>query len=174
MTWLVQDQRFVAGRPDVLTFETEPLAEDVTVTGNLTARLFASTTGSDADWIVKLIDVYPESWPADVSMGGFQLMVSNDVLRGRFRQSFETPSPIEPGKVLEYAVDLHALDHRFSKGHRIMVQVQSTWFPVIDRNPQTFVPNIFEAKDADYKAATHKIHRSKQYPSRIELPVQAP
>ena len=174
LTWLVQDQRFVAGRPDVLTFETEPLAQDVTVTGNLTARLFASTTGSDADWIVKLIDVYPESWPADVSMGGFQLMVANDVLRGRFRQSFETPSPIEPGKVLEYTVDLHALDHRFLKGHRIMVQVQSTWFPVIDRNPQTFVPNIFEAKDADYKAATHKVHRSKQYPSRIELPVQAP
>ena len=151
-----------------------PWPQDLTVTGNLTARLFASTTGSDADWIVKLIDVYPESWPADVSMGGFQLMVSNDVLRGRFRQSFETPSPIEPGKVLEYAVDLHALDHRFLKGHRIMVQVQSTWFPVIDRNPQTFVPNIFEAKDADYKAATHKVHRSKQYPSRIELPVPAP
>ena len=174
LTWLVQDQRFVAGRPDVLTFETEPLAADLTVTGNITARLFASTTGSDADWIVKLIDVYPESWPADVSMAGFQLMVSNDVLRGRFRTSFETPSPIEPGKVLEYTVDLHALDHRFLKGHRIMVQVQSTWFPVIDRNPQTFVPNIFEAKDADYKAATHKIHRSKQYPSRLELPVQVP
>ena len=174
VTWLVQDQRFVAGRPDVLAFETEPLAQDVTVTGNIAARLFASTTGSDADWIVKLIDVYPETWPADVSMGGFQLMVSNDVLRGRFRKSFETPSAIEPGKIEEYAVDLHALDHRFLKGHRIMVQVQSTWFPIIDRNPQTFVPNIFEAKDADYKAATHKVHYSKRYPSRIELPVQVP
>jgi hypothetical protein len=170
-TWLVQDQRFVAGRPDVLVFETKPLEEDVTVTGNLAARLFAATTGTDADWIVKLIDVYPEVWPRDPTMGGYQLMVANDVLRGRFRRSFETPSAIEPGRVEEYVVDLHALDHRFLKGHRIMVQVQSTWFPVIDRNPQTYMPSIFEAKDADYRPATHEIHRSKQYPSRIELPV---
>jgi hypothetical protein len=170
-TWLVQDQRFAAGRPDVLAFATEPLAEDVTVTGRLKARLYASTTGSDADWVVKLIDVYPDHWPADVSMGGYQLMVANDVFRGRFRRSFETPSPIVPGQVEEYLIDLHALDHRFLKGHRIMVHVQSTWFPVIDRNPQTFVPNIFEAKEADFRSATHKIHRSKRYPSRIELPI---
>jgi uncharacterized protein len=169
--WLVQDQRFVAGRPDVLVFETEPLTEDLTVTGNLTARIFAATSGTDADWIVKLIDVYPDQWPKDPSMGGFQLMVANDVLRGRFRKSFETPSPLEPGKVEEFVVDLHALDHRFLKGHRVMVHVQSTWFPVIDRNPQTFVPSIFEAKDADYRAATHKVHRSKRYPSHLELPV---
>lgn len=170
-TWLVQDQRFVAGRPDVLIYETEPLLEDLTVTGNLTARLFASTSGSDADWIVKLIDVYPESWPDDLSMGGFQLMVASEVFRGRYRDSFETPSAIEPGKVEEYVIDLHARDHRFLKGHRVMVHVQSTWFPVIDRNPQTFVANIFEAKEADYRPATHTIHRSRRYPSRIELPV---
>ena len=173
-TWLVQDQRFVAGRPDVLAYETAPLAEDLTVTGNLEARLFAATTGGDADWIVKLIDVYPEVWPEDVSLAGYQLMVANDVFRARFRQSFETPLPLVPGKVEEYAIPLHALDHRFRKGHRIMVQVQSTWFPIIDRNPQTFVPNIFEAKDADYRAATHEIHRSRRFPSRIELPVVAP
>ncbi|HEY5908932.1 MAG TPA: CocE/NonD family hydrolase [Vicinamibacteria bacterium] len=169
--WQVQDQRFVAGRPDVLVFETEPLTQDLTVTGNLRARLFASTTGTDADWVVKLIDVYPEQWPQDPSLGGFQLMVAGDVLRGRYRKSFETPSPLEPGKVLEFVIDLHALDHRFRKGHRVMVQVQSTWFPVIDRNPQTYLPNIFEAKEADYRAATHSVHRSKRYPSQLELPV---
>ncbi|MDX2030592.1 MAG: CocE/NonD family hydrolase [Blastocatellia bacterium] len=169
--WLVEDQRFVAGRPDVLMWETETLTEDVTVTGDVIAHLFASTSGTDSDWIVKLIDVYPENYEAEPKMGGYQLMIANEVFRGRFRQSFETPSPIPPNRVLEYPIDIHHCDHRFLKGHKIMVQVQSTWFPVIDRNPQKFVPNIFKAKNEDYVPATQKIHRSKGTPSHLVLPV---
>ncbi|MEO8201815.1 MAG: CocE/NonD family hydrolase [Gemmatimonadota bacterium] len=170
-TWLLQDQRFVDHRPDVLSWETEPLAEDVVIRGDIAAHLFASTTGSDADWVVKLIDVYPDQVPAKVRMGRFQLMVANDVLRGRYRTSFEHPAAIVPNQVLEYTVDLHTQDYRFLKGHRIMVQVQSSWFPIIDRNPQTFVPNIFEARASDYRAATHRIYRSARYPSYVEVPV---
>jgi len=170
--WQVQDQRFVHGRPDVLAWETEALTADVGLAGDVAARLFASTTGSDSDWIVKLIDVYPEDEATQPSLGGYQLMVAGDVLRARFRKGFETPLPLEPGKVEEYAIDLHSSNHRFRKGHRIMVQVQSTWFPVIDRNPQTFVPNIFDAQDADYRAATQRIHRSKRYPSRVGVSVE--
>ena len=118
---------------------------DLTIAGEVVAHLFASTTGSDADWIVKLIDVYPEDYPTNWDLAGFQLMVSNEVFRGRYRTSFEKPAPIEPDKVLEYTWSLHTQNYTFKKGHRVMVQVQSTWFPIIDRNPQTFVPNIFEA-----------------------------
>src|SRR5581483_2046829 len=156
-TWLTGDQRFAHRRPDVLSWETGTLAEDVVVTGNVAAHLFASTTGSDGDWVVKLIDVYPEEYEKDPKMGGYQLMVANDVFRGRFRKSFEKPEAIEPDKVNEYVIDLHIADHRFMKGHRIMVQVQSTWFPVIDRNPQKFVENIFMAKESDYIAATQRV-----------------
>ncbi len=170
-TWLLQDQRFVDHRPDVLAWETEPLDEDVVIRGDIAAHLFASTTGSDADWIVKLIDVYPDQVPERVKMGRYQLMVANDVLRGRFRTSFERPTAITPNAVLEYTVDLHTQDYRFLKGHRIMVQVQSTWFPIIDRNPQTFVPNIFEARASDYRSATHRIYRSARYPSYVEVSV---
>ena len=173
-TWLLQDQRFVQSRPDVLSWETEPLEEDVTVRGAIVAHLFAATTGSDADWIVKLIDVYPEDYAADPKLGGYQLMVANDVFRGRYRNSFERPEPIVPNAVLEYVVDLHTQDYRFLRGHRIMVQVQSTWFPIIDRNPQTYVPNIFLAKDSDYRKATHRIYRSARYPSHITLAVASP
>jgi len=173
-TWLLQDQRFVQGRPDVLSWETEPLAEDVVVRGDIVAHLFAATTGSDADWIVKLIDVYPEDHPTDPKLGGYELMVANDVFRGRYRNSFERPEPIVPNAVVEYVVDLHTQDYRFLRGHRIMVQVQSTWFPIIDRNPQTYVPNIFLAKDSDYRKATHRIYRSARYPSRVTLAVAAP
>ena len=173
-TWLLQDQRFVQGRPDVLSWETEPLAEDVVVRGDIVAHLFAATTGSDADWIVKLIDVYPEDHPTDPKLGGYELMVANDVFRGRYRNSFERPEPIVPNAVVEYVVDLHTQDYRFLRGHRIMVQVQSTWFPIIDRNPQTYVPNIFLAKDSDYRTATHRIYRSVRYPSHITLTVAAP
>jgi uncharacterized protein len=172
-TWLVQDQRFVDGRPDVLAWETEPLEADVVLAGEVEAHLFASTTGGGSDWVVKLIDVFPEEVPADPSMGGYQLMVAGDVVRGRFREGFETPVPVEPGTVEEYPLDLHSTDHRFGTGHRIMVQVQSTWFPVIDRNPQTWVPNIFEAKDADYRPATQAVHRSKRYPSHLRVSVAA-
>jgi putative CocE/NonD family hydrolase len=170
-TWLTEDQRFVNNRPDVLGWETETLREDVTVTGNIFAKLFAATTGSDADWVVKLIDVYPEKYPKEPNMAGYEFMVANDVFRGRFRKSFETPEAITPNKVEEYTIDLHSLNHVFKKGHKIMVQVQSTWFPIIDRNPQTFVPNIFEAKQEDFQIATHKIYRSADAPSHIELSV---
>ena len=169
--WLVEDQRFADHRPDVLSWKTDPLTEDVTVTGNIAAHLFASTSGTDSDWIVKLIDVYPETYPKDPAMGGYQLMIANDVFRGRFRKSFEKPEPIVPNAPFEYVVDLHINDHAFQKGHRIMVQVQSSWFPVIDRNPQTFVDNIFLAKAADYRAATQRIFRTGRLPSHIALPV---
>ncbi len=171
-TWLVGDQRFAHLRPDVLSWETEPLKTDVTVTGEITARLFASTTGTDSDWVVKLIDVYPEDTPAEPTMGGYQLMIANEVFRGRFHRSFERPEPLVPDKATEFTIDLHAADHRFLKGHKIMVQVQSTWFPLIDRNPQTFVENIFRAKASDYRPATQRIYRSKSQPSCILLPVR--
>jgi hypothetical protein len=170
-TWLTEDQRFVHLRPDVLSWETEPLTDDVTVTGDIVALLFASTSGTDSDWIVKLIDVYPEDYPKDRRMGGYQLMVANEVFRGRFRKSFEKPEPTKPDEVNEYAIDLRSNDHTFLKGHKIMVQVQSTWFPIIDRNPQKYVENIFLAKDSDYQSATQRVHRSERYPSHIALPI---
>ncbi len=170
-TWLVEDQRFVDDRPDVLSWETGVLDQDVTIAGEVKAHIFASTTGSDADWIVKLIDVYPEDNPSNWNLAGYQLMVSNEVFRGRYRTSFEKPAPIEPNAVLEYTWSLHTQNYTFKKGHRIMVQVQSTWFPIIDRNPQTFVSNIFQAKETDFKAATHRVYRTAQYPSRVDVPV---
>ena len=170
-TWLTEDQRFVHNRPDVLSWETDSLTEDITVTGSLFAKLFAATTGSDADWIVKLIDVYPEYYPKEPKMAGYQFMVANDVFRGRFRKSFEKPEPITANKVESYTIDLHTLNHVFKKGHKIMVQVQSSWFPIIDRNPQKYVPNIFEAKESDFQKATHKIYRSADFSSHIEMDV---
>ena len=170
-TWLTEDQRFVHNRPDVLSWETDSLTEDITVTGSLFAQLFAATTGSDADWIVKLIDVYPEYYPKEPKMAGYQFMVANDVFRGRFRKSFEKPEPITANKVESYTIDLHTLNHVFKKGHKIMVQVQSSWFPIIDRNPQKYVPNIFEAKESDFQKATHKIYRSADFSSHIEMDV---
>jgi putative CocE/NonD family hydrolase len=168
-TWLVEDQRFVDNRPDVLTWQTEELTEDMTVTGSVTAKLFASTTGSDSDWIVKLIDVYPEKYPDDWKLSGYELMIADEVFRGRFRKSFEKPEPIRPDAITPFTIDLHTANHVFKKGHRIMVQVQSTWFPIIDRNPQKFVLNIFEAKESDYQKATQRIYRSKEYPSGVVL-----
>jgi putative CocE/NonD family hydrolase len=172
-TWLTQDQRFVHGRPDVLSWETEPLTEDVAIAGEVMADLFAATTGSDADWIVKLIDVYPEDMPNDQKMGGYQFMVANEVFRGRYRKSFERPEPITPNQTTEFRYSLHGQSYRFLRGHRIMVQVQSTWFPIIDRNPQTYVPNIFEAKSADYRPATIRVYRTPQAASHLVLPVLA-
>src|ERR1700735_2231510 len=172
-TWLVEDQRFVNQRPDTLTWETEPLSDDITVAGDIVTHLFASTTGTDSDWIVKLIDVYPEKVESDPKMGGYELMIADEVFRGRFRKSFEKPEPIVANQVTPYEIDLHTNDHVFLKGHRIMVQVQSTWFPIIDRNPQKYVPNIFLAAAADYQKATQRIYCSKQFPSSIELPVVA-
>jgi uncharacterized protein len=170
-TWLLEDQRFVHQRPDVLSWETETLKEDVAISGQLVAHLFASTSGTDSDWVVKLIDVYPEQYPKDPKMGGYQLMVANEILRGRFRKSFERPEPVLPDQVNEYVIDLHTADHRFLKGHKIMVQVQSTWFPLYDRNPQKFVPNIFLAKDSDYQRATQRVFRAQRFSSHLRLPV---
>ena len=167
--WLADDQRFLKGRPDVLSWQTPVLTEDVTIAGDITARLRASTTGSDADWVVKLIDVYPDT--AEGKMAGYQFMVANEVLRGRFRKGFVTPIPITPNTVEEFVVDLHTQNYKFKKGHRIMVQVQSSWFPLIDRNPQTFVPNIFLAKDSDFKAQTHRVYRSFDAPSYVQVSV---
>ena len=168
-TWLLEDQRFVDGRPDVLTWKTEPLTSDVVIAGDITAKLFASTTGGDADFVVKLIDVYPEDYPPDFKLGGYEFMIANDVFRARFRNSFSKPEPMIPGKVTPVTIDLHTQSYRFKAGHRIMVQVQSTWFPIIDRNPQTWVPNIFEAKAGDYQAQTHRIWRLPASASRVEI-----
>ena len=144
-------------------------AQDLDVAGPVLARLFASTSGTDSDWIVKLIDVYPEDAPQPLA--GYQLMIANDVFRGRFRKSFEHPEPIVAGQVEEYAIDLHWTDHRLQKGHKIMVQIQSTWFPLIDRNPQKFVPNIFEAKATDYQAASQRVYRAPGQATHLELSV---
>ena len=173
-TWLVEDQRFVHDRADVLSWESEPLNAEVSIAGEVSAHLFASTTGSDADWIVKLIDVYPEQNPENWDLAGYELMVSNEVFRGRYRNGFEKPQAITPKNVLEYTFSLHTQNYTFLKGHRLMVQVQSTWFPLIDRNPQTFVSNIFQATAADFAPATHTIHRSARYPSHVAIPVVVP
>ncbi len=170
-TWLVEDQRFVESRPDVLTWQTEPLQEDLKIAGDIVAELFASTTGTDSDWVVKLIDVYPETNHDAPNLAGFELMVADEILRGRFRESFEHPSAITAGQVTPYRIDLHTNDHAFLKGHRIMVQVQSTWFPLYDRNPQTYVDNIFLAHESDYQKAEQRIFRSKLHPSHVVLPV---
>jgi hypothetical protein len=169
--WMVEDQRFVHQRPDVLTYETATLAEDVTIAGELKAHLDASTSGTDSDWVVKLIDVYPEDFRDDPELSGYQLMICGDVLRGRFRQSFQNPRPVEANAITGYDVDLHWRDHCFKKGHKIMVQVQSTWFPVIDRNPQKFVANIFQAADADYRSAEQRVYHAGGHRSFIRLPV---
>ncbi len=170
-TWLVEDQRFVDHRPDVLTFVTDTLDQDVVVSGKIIAHLFASTTGTDSDWIVKLIDVYPERYEPDPKMGGYQLMIAGDVFRGRYHKSFEKPTPLPANTAIHYQIGFPANDHVFQKGHRIMVQVQSTWFPVIDRNPQRFVPNIFLAKESDFQPATQRVFRAGPRTSYIAVPV---
>lgn len=170
-TWLTEDQRFVSTRPDVASWQTDVLDHDVTVSGNVWAKLFAVTSGSDADWIVKLIDVYPEKYEVEPAMSGYQFMIANDVFRGRFRNSYSNPEAVVPGKVETYSVDLHNINHVFKRGHRIMVQIQSSWFPLIDRNPQRYVANIFDAKESDFIKATHTICRSAQFATHIELPI---
>jgi len=170
-TWLVEDQRFVDDRPDVLSWETEPLTEAVSIAGEIQASLFASTTGSDSDFVVKLIDVYPENYPDDWSLSGYELMVSNEVFRARYRSSFEQPELMTPNEITPVEFSLHTQSYTFAEGHRIMVQVQSTWFPIIDRNPQVFVPNIFEATDSDFQRATQRIYRSGAHASHVTVPV---
>jgi uncharacterized protein len=168
-TWLAEDQRFVSTRKDLANFSTAVLDHDVTITGDVMADLFASTTGSDADWVVKLIDVYPDDAPAP--MAGYQLMIVDEIFRGRYVTSFEKPEALTPGKVTEFKWSLHGADHTFLKGHKIMVEVQSSWFPLYDRNPQTFVPNIMSAPADAYKAETQTIYESAKYPSHLEFEV---
>jgi putative CocE/NonD family hydrolase len=170
ITWLVEDQRFVTGRKDVASFTMPVLDHDVTITGDVLADLFAATTGSDADWIVKLIDVYPDD--AAALDAGYQLMVADEIFRGRYLRSFEQPAPLTPGAVNEYKWSLHGVDHTFLKGHRIMVEVQSSWFPLYDRNPQTYVPNIMVAPKSAYKAETMTIYGSAKWPSHLEIEVE--
>ena len=169
--WQVEDQRFVSTRPDVISFTMDSLTEDITVTGKIKVHLFASTSGTDADWIVKLIDVYPAFDQKNFLMSGYQFPVAMEVLRGRFRKNFVSPSLLIRGKPEEFTIDLHDINHTFKRGHHLMIQVQSSWFPLIDRNPQKFVTNIFEAKESDFIKAEQRIYISAKYPTYIELPV---
>jgi putative CocE/NonD family hydrolase len=170
-TWLVRDQRFVDGRPDVLTFETEPLTEPLRISGRPEVHLYASTSGTDSDWVVKLIDVYPGEDSYEQTMGGYELSIALDIFRGRYRTSFEKPEPLTPDKPLLYQFGLPMANHVFEPGHRIMVQVQSTLFPLYDRNPQKFVANIFDAQPGDYYKATQRIWHASGTKSFIDLPV---
>jgi putative CocE/NonD family hydrolase len=170
----VHDQRFAASRPDVVVYETEPLEEDLTFAGPLTASLHVSTTGTDSDWVIKLIDVYagdypdPKPNPANVAMGGYQQLVRGDVFRGKFRNSFEKPEPFEPGKPATIKFEIPDIFHTFRRGHRVMIHVQSSWFPLVDRNPQTFV-NIPTAKPEDFRKATQRIYRSANASSSLSV-----
>ncbi len=173
--YMTDDQRFAARRPDVLVYQTDILTNDVTLAGETIANLFVSTTGSSADWVVKLIDVYPDNQkqfpntPDNIKMGGYQQMVRSEVIRGRFRNSYEKPEPFIPGKIAKIKLPLQGVFHTFKKGHRIMVQVQSTWFPLVDLNPQKYVKNIFEANETDFISATHRVYHSKKNASYIQV-----
>jgi len=169
--WLVDDQREASGRPDVVSFVSESLTAPVKISGQPVANLIASTSGTDSDWVVKLIDVYPDEVTGDAKMGGYQLMVSADIFRGRYRESLETPKAITADQPSQYRFSLPTANHVFLPGHRIMVQIQSSWFPLYDRNPQTFVPNIFWAKPGDYRKATQRIYHVADHASFIELPL---
>jgi putative CocE/NonD family hydrolase len=169
--WLVGDQRFASDRPDVLTYTGERLSAPLRLAGQPVAHLFASTTGTDSDWVVKLIDVYPDEVPGDPTMGGYQLAIAMDVIRGRYRNDPAHPSAIPPGEVLHYEIRMPHVSHTLLPGHRLMVQIQSSWFPLYDRNPQTFVPNIMFAQPTDYVKATQRVVRGPGAASRIELPV---
>ncbi len=172
--YMTDDQRFAARRPDVLIFETDILEEDITLAGDILAQLNVSTTGTDADWIVKIVDVHPagaeeqkEGMQDHLSMSNYHLMVRSEVMRGRFRNSFENPEAFVPNQPTDVNIKLQDVHHTFKKGHKLQVQVQSTWFPLIDLNPQTFVPNIYKAKESDFKTQTHSVFND----SKIEFTV---
>ncbi|RMH23416.1 MAG: CocE/NonD family hydrolase [Acidobacteria bacterium] len=179
--YMTEDQRFAAWRPDVLVYEGPVLEDDVTLAGPLEAELWVSTSASDADWVVKLIDVHPgelpeledqdsdEVDPARRALGGQQMLVRGEVIRGRFRDSYEHPKPFTPGEITRVRFELQDVLHTFKRGHRIMLHVQSTWFPLIDRNPQTYVPNVFKAEASDFVKATHRLYRSPAHPSRLKV-----
>ncbi len=169
--WLVTDQRSVADRTDVLTYTSEVLRAPLRISGEPVVHLMASTTGTDCDWVVKLIDVYPDEVPAQPEMGGYELGIAMDIFRGRYRKDLAHPSPIVPGQVERYRFALPDANHVFLPGHRLMVQIQSSWFPLYDRNPQTYVDNIFFARPGDYRAATQRIYRAGDRASFISLPV---
>jgi hypothetical protein len=169
--WLVDDQREASGRPDVLVFVSDALTSPLKISGEPVVNLVASTTGTDSDWVVKVIDLYPDEVAGQPNMGGYQLMVSADIFRGRYREGLETPKPIEADKPLPYRFSLPTANHVFLPGHKIMVQVQSSWFPLYDRNPQTFVPNIFWAKPGDYRKATQRVYHTPGQASFVELPL---
>jgi hypothetical protein len=169
--WLVDDQREASGRPDVVVFTSGVLSAPVKISGQPVANLVASTSGTDSDWVIKVIDVYPDEMAGQPALGGYQLMVSADIFRGRYREGLETAKPIAPDKALLYRFDLPTANHVFLPGHRIMVQVQSSWFPLYDRNPQTFVPNIFWAKPEDYRKAVQRIYHAPDLASFVEMPL---
>lgn len=175
--YMTDDQRFASRRPDVMVYQTPRLEKDITIAGKIYADIFVSTTGTDADWIVKLIDVYPDDFPdypgnpSFIHMGGYQQMVRSEVLRGRYRNSYEHPEPFIPGKVTHVRIPLQDVLHTFGKGHRIMVQVQSTWFPLVDRNPQKFIPDIYKARSEDFIRATHRIYMGPGESSHISFNV---
>jgi putative CocE/NonD family hydrolase len=174
--YMADDQRFAAARPDVLVYQTEPLDADVTLAGPISARLKVSTSGTDSDWIVKLIDVYPGDFPDPdpnphgVTMGGYQQLVRGEPMRGKFRNSFETPEPFTPGEVTPVHWVMPDVCHTFRRGHRIMIQVQSTWFPLVDRNPQTFC-DIYHAKADDFQQVTERVYHSPENASGLEVEV---
>jgi putative CocE/NonD family hydrolase len=168
--YMVDDQRFASRRPDVLTYQTDAFTEDMVLAGPVEADLWVSTTGTDADWIVKLIDVYPDA-PASTPMGGYQMLIRSEVIRGRFRNDYAKPEPFIPGEPTRVRLELLDVLHRFQKGHRLMVHIQSTWFPLVDRNPQTYVPNIYFAPLDSFKSATHRVFRSVEHPTSFRLGV---
>ena len=178
---MAEDQRFAARRPDVLVYRSEPLERDVTLAGPLEAEFWVSTTGTDADWVVKLIDENPGKMPGASKKeerydnkkdpGGQQILVRGEPFRGRFRESYEAPKPFVPGEPTKVKFAVNDVFHTWKRGHRIVIQVQSSWFPFIDRNPQKFVPNIFEAKPIDFTKATHRVYRSQGMPSALEVTI---
>lgn len=173
-TYMVEDQRFASTRPDVLVYESDILQDDVTVAGPLFPELYVSTSGTDCDWIVKLIDVFPDTLKetssdgCKVEMGGFQMLVRGDVMRSRYRNSFEKPEPMKPNTVTKIKWETPDINHTFLKGHKIMIQIQSTWFPLVDRNPQKYV-NIYQAVEDDFQKAVQRIYHSSEYPSSINV-----
>ena len=174
--YMVEDQRFAASRPDVLVYSSNTLANNTTIAGPIIADLFVSTSGTDADWVVKIIDVFPDTAknnnpnPCDIQMGGFQMMVRGDVMRGKYRKSYEKPEAFKPGEISEVKFTIPDINHTFLRGHKIMVQIQSTWFPLVDLNPQKFV-DIYKADKTDFQKATNSIYHSKEYPSKLEVNV---
>jgi putative CocE/NonD family hydrolase len=176
---MVDDQRFASSRPDVLVYQTDVLEEDVTLAGPITAQLYVSTTGTDSDWVVKLIDVYsgdypnPNPNPAGLQMGGYQQLVRGEAMRGKFRNSYEKPEPFVPGKPTGVIYAMPDVHHTFRRGHRIMVQVQSSWFPLVDRNPQKFC-DIYHAREEDFQKATQRVYRSADSASQIRVLVLGP